>query len=83
MHFGYPGQNAVPVREKFPKPFEYNIGTPLFGAHVKYTGFQGRIPCLDAQMVMWTQSAYLAKDWARSVKRIKEDKNITGGIEND
>jgi hypothetical protein len=39
--------------------------TQKSGAPRKYTGFQRRIPCLDARMGMWAQSAYLAKDWAR------------------
>jgi hypothetical protein len=25
----------------------------------------GEIPCIDARMGLWAQSAYLAKDWAR------------------
>lgn len=54
-HFGYPGQNAVSVREKSLKPFGYNIGTPLFGAPRKYTGFQGRIPCIDARIGLGTE----------------------------
>lgn len=33
--FGYPGQNAVLVREKSLKPFGNNIGVPLFGAHFR------------------------------------------------
>lgn len=39
---------------------------PKSGAPVKYTGFQGRIPCLDVRMGLWAQNAYLAKDRARS-----------------
>ena len=40
--------------------------TPINGVHRKYTGFQGRIPCIDARMGLWAQNAYLAKDWGRS-----------------
>lgn len=40
--------------------------TPKSGAPIKYTGFQGRIPCIDARMGLWAQSAYLAKAWVRS-----------------
>lgn len=39
---------------------------PKSGAPIKYTGFQGKIPCIDARMGLWAQSAYLAKDWVRS-----------------
>lgn len=38
---------------------------PKSGAPVKYTGFQERISCIDARILMWAQSAYLAKGWAR------------------
>lgn len=40
--------------------------TPKSGAPIKYTGFQWRIPCIDARMGLWAQSAYLAKAWVRS-----------------
>ena len=40
--------------------------TPKSGVPIKYTGFQWRIPCIDARMGLWAQSAYLAKDWARN-----------------
>ncbi len=39
---------------------------PKSGAPIKYTGFQGGIPCIDVRMGLWAQSAYLAKDWVRS-----------------
>lgn len=44
----------------------FNDLAPKSGAPRKYTGFQGRIPCIDARMGLWAQSAYLAKDWARN-----------------
>lgn len=40
--------------------------TPKSGVPIKYTGFQGSIPCIDARMGLWAQSAYLAKNWARN-----------------
>lgn len=43
----------------------FNDWAPKSEAPRKYTEFQGRITCIDARMVMWAQSAYLAKDWAR------------------
>lgn len=37
---------------------------PINGAPRKYTEVQGRIPCIDARIGLWAQSAYLAKGWA-------------------
>ena len=55
----------------------FNDLAPQNGAPRKYTGFQGRIPCIDVRMGLWAQNAYLAKDWAkRDIFLVKKKNKI-------